>query len=170
MNVSDPTSFESPSAMHSPRSKGTSSHSGRVGLGSTATSTRSSTTRLVGHPVSPSGSVSGSGGEVRGDEPSLGKFTQSLAEWLTAKFSDLLDQERKKYEHKLDTKDEEMTDLHSKISKLTGYVGDLSENLRELEEKNIKLERELHLQNKEMVRIEAESASMKAFMKASLNL
>jgi len=167
MTVSDPTSFESPISMQSPRSKGTAAHSGRVGLGSTANSTRSSTSRFVGHPVSPSGSASGGGGE---GEPSLGKFTQSLAEWLTTKFSELLDQECKKYELKLSTKDEETADLQRKIDKLTVYVADLAENLKELEDKNSKLESDLYLQNKEMTRIEAESASMKAFMKASLNL
>ncbi|KAL7485962.1 hypothetical protein ACHAW6_011555 [Cyclotella cf. meneghiniana] len=157
--------------MQSPRSKGTSPHSGRVGLGSTTNSTRSSAARFVGHPVSPSGSVSGGGVGVGGEgEPSLGKLTQSLAEWLTTKFSELLDQECKKNDLKLNTKDEEMADLERKIDKLTVYVGDLTENLKELEDKNNKLESELYLQNKEMTRIEAESGSMKAVMKASLNL
>jgi outer membrane murein-binding lipoprotein Lpp len=103
-------------------------------------------------------------------EPSLGQFSKSLSEWISANFSELLEHERQKADQRYNDKVDEMAKLQSKIDKLDALVRDLTTKVGELEEEKSQMESEMHLQDMEMVRKEAECESMKAFMKISLKL
>lgn len=85
-------------------------------------------------------------------------------------FSEVLEQEHQKHEARYNAKLEEMVAMQDAIDELTGKVANLTNTVKGLEDDKCELEREVDAQNKEIMRIESESDSMKAYMKQSLNL
>jgi hypothetical protein len=148
------------STVETPRSKGTSP-SGNS-RGSMTTPTRSPGYSTA---ISSPDSISFHGGEA-----SLEKLNQSLSDFVMTNFSEVLEQERLKHEQRYNAKVEEMTALQTLVDELNGKVANLTNVVKGLEDDKSDLERELNLQNKEIMRMEAEGDSMKAFMKSSLNL
>lgn len=148
------------STAETPRSKGTSPSGNSPG--SMTTPTRSPGYSIT---ISSPDSIGFHGGEA-----SLEKLNQSLSDFVMTNFSEVLEQERLKHEQRYNAKVEEMTALQTLVDELNGKVANLTNVVKGLEDDKSDLERELNLQNKEIMRMEAEGDSMKAFMKSSLNL
>ncbi|KAL7507279.1 hypothetical protein ACHAXN_006832 [Cyclotella atomus] len=101
---------------------------------------------------------------------SLEKLSKMVSEFVMSNFSEVLEQERAKHEERYHLKIDEMAAMQELIDELNGKVDDLTNMVKRLEDDKSDLERDVHAKEKEITRLEAESDSMKAFMKQSLNL
>lgn len=142
-------------------SKNASSPSGNS-RGSMTTPTRSSS--YGASPISSPDSAGYTG------MASLEKLSKMVSEFVMSNFSEVLEQERAKHEERYNLKLGEMTAMQDVIDELNGKVDNLTNVVKGLEDDKGDLEREVLAKEKEITRLEAESDSMKAFMKQSLNL
>ena len=98
------------------------------------------------------------------------KLSKMVSEFVMSNFSEVLDEQRTKYEDRYNIKLEEMEIMQNLIDELNGKVENLTHVVRGLEDDKADLEREVNVKEKDITRLEAESDSMKAFMKQSLSL
>jgi predicted nucleic acid-binding Zn-ribbon protein len=101
---------------------------------------------------------------------SLEKLSKMVSEFVMSNFSEVLEQERARHEERYNLKLGEMTAMQDVIDELNDKVDNLTNVVKGLEDDKSDLEREVLAKEKEITRLEAESDSMKAFMKQSLNL